>query len=63
MEGMGILRMGILGMDILVGNGNIEWEYWIGGTLSVWENLGLGPIRKLVCDRRETLFLAFLERF
>ena len=25
--------------------------------------LGLGPIRKLVCDGREALFLAFLERF
>jgi hypothetical protein len=60
---MGILGMGILGMDILVGNGNIEWEYWTGETLSVWENLRLGPIRKLVCDGREALFLAFLERF
>jgi hypothetical protein len=39
--------------------GNIErekWEYWMGG-------LGLGPIRELLCDGREALFLAFLERF
>jgi hypothetical protein len=26
---------------------------------SVWENLVLGRIRKLVCDRREILFFAF----
>jgi hypothetical protein len=66
---MGILRMGILGMDILVGNGhtsgngNIEWEYWMGGYTERLGGLGLGRIGKLVCDGRETLFLAFLERF
>ena len=58
MEGMDTLGMGIL---------NGKWEYWMGilngGTLSIWESLGLGPIRKLVCDGREALFLAFLERF
>jgi hypothetical protein len=75
---MGILRIGTLGMDILemgilVGIGHIGWEigkldrekwgYWMGGYTERLGGLGLGRIRKLVCDGRETLFLAFLERF
>ena len=63
---MGILGIG--GMDTM-GNEHIRWGMGIfdGRThvdiLSVWENLALGRIRKLACDRREALFLAFLERF
>ena len=67
--GMGTLGMGTLGMDILVGNGHTsgKWEYWMGildgRDTECLGGLGLGPIRKLVCDGREALFLAFLERF
>jgi hypothetical protein len=71
--GMGILGMDILGMGILVGIGHIGWEmgkldgekwgYWMGGYTERLGGLGLGRIRKLVCDGREILFLAFLERF
>jgi hypothetical protein len=54
-------------MDILVGNGNIGWEYWMGildgRDTEHLGGLGLGPIRKLVCNGKEALFLAFLERF
>jgi hypothetical protein len=48
-------ELGILGWDI-------GWEDIHGHTERL-EGLGLGLIRKLVSDGRETLFLAFLERF
>jgi hypothetical protein len=32
-------------------------------TYRAFGNLALGRIREFACDRRETLFLAFLERF
>jgi hypothetical protein len=43
-------------------DGNIRRENTHGHTERLG-GLGLGPIRKLVCDGREALFLAFLERF
>jgi hypothetical protein len=59
MGGIGILGMG--GMDIL-GMGYIGWgEMGIldGRNTERLGGLGLGPIRKLVCNGREALFLAF----
>jgi hypothetical protein len=55
------------------GNRHTEWEMGIldgdigrediYGHTERLGGLGLGPIRKLVCNGREALFLAFLERF
>ena len=53
-------------MDIPVEMGHIGWGEMgklNGRDTERLGGLGLGRIRKLVCNRREILFLVFLERF